>query len=209
MNRRHWRALIVGVGLAVLSSPWACWPGNPRAARPTAGTTVVAFGDSLVAGRGAQSGRDFVSVLSKRLGVPIINAGHSGDTTRAALARLDSDVLSRDPRIAIVLLGGNDYLRRVPIEETFANLTTIVDEIRSRGAAVVLVGVSVGMLSDPYAERYESLARQTTAALVPDILGGIIGHGDLMSDAIHPNEQGYGIMADRLEPVLRELLSED
>jgi len=209
LNRRHWRALIVGVGLAVLSSPWACWPGNPRAARPTAGTTVVAFGDSLVAGRGAQSGRDFVSVLSKRLGVPIINAGHSGDTTRAALARLDSDVLSRDPRIAIVLLGGNDYLRRVPIEETFANLTTIVDEIRSRGAAVVLVGVSVGMLSDPYAERYESLARQTTAALVPDILGGIIGHGDLMSDAIHPNEQGYGIMADRLEPVLRELLSED
>jgi lysophospholipase L1-like esterase len=42
-----------------------------------------------------------------------------------------------------------------------------------------------------------------------DILGGIIGHGDLMSDTIHPNEQGYGIIADRLEPVLRELLSDE
>lgn len=209
MNTRSLRALAIGVGLALLSSPWACWTGNPRAARPTGGTSVIAFGDSLVAGRGAASGRDFASVLSKRLGVPIINAGHSGDTTRAALARLESDVLSRDPRIAIVLLGGNDYLRRVPIEETFANLTTIVDEIRSRGAAVLLVGVSVGLLSDPYAARYESLARQTTAALVPDILGGIIGHGELMSDTIHPNEQGYGIMADRLEPVLRDLLSVD
>ena len=209
MNTRSLRALAIGVGLALLSSPWACWTGNPRAARPTGGTSVIAFGDSLVAGRGAVSGRDFVSVLSKRLGVPIINAGHSGDTTRAALARLESDVLSRDPRIAIVLLGGNDYLRRVPIEETFANLTTIVDEIRSRGAAVLLVGVSVGLLSDPYAARYESLARQTTAALVPDILGGIIGHGELMSDTIHPNEQGYGIMADRLEPVLRDLLSDE
>ena len=209
MNRRSFRAIAIAIALGLLASPWSCSSGNPRAARPTTGTSVIAFGDSLVAGRGAPSGHDFVSVLSERLGVPIINAGHSGDTTRAALARLDSDVLSRDPRIAIVLLGGNDYLRRVPIEETFANLTTIVDEIRSRGAAVLLVGVSVGLLSDPYAARYESLARQTTAALVPDILGGIIGHGDLMSDTIHPNEQGYGIMADRLEPVLRELLSDD
>ena len=30
-----------------------------------------------------------------------------------------------------------------------------------------------------------------------------------MSDTIHPNEQGYEIIADRLEPVLRELLSDD
>ena len=209
MNTRTLRALAIGVvGLTLLSSSWACWPGN-RAAKPTAGTSVVAFGDSLVAGRGARSGRDFVSVLSQRLGVPIINAGHSGDTTRAALARLRSDVLSRDPRLAIVLLGGNDFLRRVPVEETFANLTTIVDELRSRGAAVVLVGVSVGLLSDPYAARYEELAQQTEAALVPDILGGIMGHSDLMSDAIHPNEQGYEIIADRLEPVLRQLLSDD
>jgi acyl-CoA thioesterase-1 len=170
---------------------------------------VVAFGDSLVAGRGAPSGRDFVSLLSERLGVPIINAGHSGDTTRAALTRLDSDVLSRDPRVAIVLLGGNDYLRRVPIEETFDNLTEIVDGLRRRGTAVVLVGVSVGLLSDPYAVRYEALAREKAAALVPDILGGIIGHGDLMSDAIHPNGQGYKIIADRLEPVLRELLFDE
>jgi acyl-CoA thioesterase I len=209
MNTRSLRALAIAVGLGLLVSLWSCGPGNLRAAKPTAGTTVIAFGDSLVAGRGAPSGRDFVSLLSERLGVPIINAGRSGDTTRAALARLDNDVLSRDPRIAIVLLGGNDYLRRVPIDETFANLTTIVDEIRSHGAAVVLVGVSVGLLSDPYAAQYESLAHQTTAAFVPDILGGIIGHGNLMSDTIHPNEQGYGIIADRLEPVLRELLAED
>lgn len=199
----------IAVGLTALLSTWACGPGHARAAKPTAGTSVIAFGDSLVAGRGARSGRDFVSVLSQRLGVPIINAGHSGDTTRSALARLDSDVLSRDPRVAIVLLGGNDFLRRVPVEETFDNLTTIVEDIRSRGAAVVLVGVSVGMFSDPYAVRYESLAQQTAAALVPDILGGIFGRSNLMSDAIHPNEQGYQIIADRVEPILRDLLLAD
>ena len=203
------RALAICLTLTCGAGSWSCGFGGPGAARPSAGTTVVAFGDSLVAGRGAPSGRDFASMLSSRLGVPIINAGRSGDTTGSALARLDRDVLSRDPRIAIVLLGGNDFLRRVPVEETFDNLTTIVQQLRRHGAAVVLAGVSVGLMSDPYAARYESLARQESAGLVPDILGGIFGHADLMADPIHPNEQGYEIIADRLEPVLRDLLSED
>jgi len=111
--------------------------------------------------------------------------------------------------VAIVLLGGNDFLRRVPTEETFDNLAAIVEKLRRRGAAVVLAGVSVGIMSDPYAARYDALARQNSAGLVPDILGGIIGRSNLMSDAIHPNEQGYQIIADRLEPVLRDLLSGD
>ena len=194
--------------LAILAGPWACTAGNPQAAPPTAGTTVVAFGDSLVAGRGASEGHDFVSVLSTRLGVSIVNAGRSGDTTAAALARLDRDVIALDPRIVIVVLGGNDYLRRVPVEETFRNLTAIVEELRGHGAAVVLAGLSVGLMSDPYSGRYESVAREASAGLVPDILGDIIGRSHLMSDAIHPNDRGYAMMADRLEPVLRELIED-
>jgi acyl-CoA thioesterase-1 len=200
------RALAACTVLTMLVGSWSCGLSGPRAARPSAGTSIVAFGDSLVAGRGASEGGDFVSLLSRRLGVAIINAGRSGDTTRSALTRLDRDVLSRDPRIAIVLLGGNDFLRRVPVDETFDNLTMIVEEIRSRGAAVVLVGVSVGLMSDPYAARYEALAEQTSSGLVPDILGGIFGHANLMADTIHPNDDGYSIVADRVEPVLRELL---
>jgi lysophospholipase L1-like esterase len=194
------------IAAAVLVGFWWFRSDLPEAARPTSGSTVVAFGDSLVAGRGATPAADLVSVLSKRLGVPIINAGHSGDTSGAALARLDSDVLRRNPRVVIVLLGGNDYLRRVPASETFANLQTIVERIRQRGSAVVLVGVAVGLMSDPYRTQYEALARRTSAGLVPDILGGIIGHTDLMSDSIHPNDRGYAMMADRIEPVIRTLL---
>ena len=52
---------------------------------PTAGTNLIAFGDSLVFGYGASQGNDFVSVLSSRLGVPIINAGRNGDTTQTGL----------------------------------------------------------------------------------------------------------------------------
>ena len=202
------RLSVFGLTLVILTALWSCASG-PRAAPPTAGSQVIAFGDSLVEGRGATVGHDFVSVLSSRLGVPIINAGHSGDTTRTALARLDRDVLSKNPRVVIIVLGGNDFLRRVPVGETFSNLSAIVNSIRERGSAAVLAGVSVGLLSDPYAARYESLARETSAGLVPDILGGLMGRSDLMSDAIHPNDEGYVKIADRLEPVLRDLLSVD
>lgn len=200
------RSIIPLLFAATIAGAWFLRPGVPRPARPTSGTAIIAFGDSLVAGRGATGGNDFVTLLSRRIRLPIVNAGRSGDTTRSALARLDRDVLSRDPKIVIVLLGGNDFLRRVPVEETFANLGEIVEKIRTRGAAVVLVGVSVGLLSDPYGREYEELARRAAAGLVPDILDGIIGHADRMSDSIHPNDRGYLLIADRLEPVLRQLV---
>ena len=201
------RVIATGVLLALLAGALGCG-GGPSVARPTSGTTVIAFGDSLVEGRGSTDGRDFVSMLARRLGVPIINAGRSGDTTGAALARLDRDVLSRSPRVVIVVLGGNDYLRRIPVNETFSNLSSIVTKIRDRGAAVVLAGVSVGLLTDPYGSRYEALARETSSGLVPDILGGLMGRSDRMADAIHPNNAGYEIIADRIAPVLEELLDD-
>lgn len=199
------RYLLAGLVL-VLAGWWATRLDTPRAAPPTRGTAVVAFGDSLVSGKGASEGREFVSVLARRLNTRIVNAGRSGDTTGSALERLDRDVLALDPRIVIVLLGGNDFLRRVPRAETFRNLDAIVTRIRDHGAAVVVAGVSLGIFSDEYGEDYESLARRRSAGLVPDILGGIFGRAERMADAIHPNDLGHEIMADRLEPALRELL---
>jgi lysophospholipase L1-like esterase len=200
------RTLAIGAVVAVVAIAWLRTPGPPRAAAPTSGERIIAFGDSLVEGRGATPGKDFVAQLARRLGTPIENAGRSGDTTASALARLDRDVLARNPRVVIVLLGGNDFLRRVPTDETFRNLSTIVDRIRRRGAAVVLVGVSVGLLADSYGDEYERLARRASAGLVPDVLDGILGRSDRMSDAIHPNDDGYRLMAERIEPAIRELL---
>jgi lysophospholipase L1-like esterase len=203
------RRAVVGLAVVAVVGWWLLHDRSPRAARPTAGSTIVAFGDSLVECRGATPGQDFVSLLSRRLAVPIVNAGRSGDTAVAALSRLDVAVLSRNPRVVIVLLGGNDFLRRVPTSETFRSLSTIVERIRERGAAVILIGVSVGVIADPYAGEYEALARRTSSGFVPDILDDIIGHTDRMSDSIHPNDRGYQLMADRIEPVVRDLIESD
>lgn len=73
---------------------------------------IVAFGDSLTAGVGSTGGNNYVNQLEELIEEDIINAGVSGDTTEEALARLQEDVLSHDPRAVIVWLGGNDHLAR-------------------------------------------------------------------------------------------------
>jgi len=199
---------LVLIALLAAALVWYCQSGEPPGARPASGSAVIAFGDSLVTGHGTSPGHDFVSLLSQRLGVPIVNAGRGGDTAESALRRLETDVLARDPRVVIVLLGGNDILRRVPTEVTFANLAAIVERIRQRGAAVVLVGLSTGFLIDPYGPEYARLAERTSSAYVPDILGDIFRNQARMADSIHPNDEGHRIMADRIAPVLEDLLAE-
>jgi len=208
MRRRIW-LLAAAVAALISLAVWVYWPGAPGPARPTAGDQVIAFGDSLVQGVGASPGQDLVSVLSRRLRVPIINAGRSGETTASALTRLDGAVLSRRPRVVLVVLGGNDLLRRLPREQTMENLETIVTRIRDRGAAVVLATVEIAFLNSGDGDAYDALADRTAAALVPDILGGILGRRDLMADGIHPNDRGYALMADRIEPALRPLVRDD
>lgn len=78
---------------------------------PSRGVDVIAFGDSLVAGVGSTEGNDFVSLLSKEINKPITNLGRSGDTTADGVSRL-KELDAYKPKVVIVLLGGNDYLKK-------------------------------------------------------------------------------------------------
>jgi lysophospholipase L1-like esterase len=171
---------------------------------PPKNETIAVFGDSLVAGVGATEGNDFVSLLSKRIGTRIINLGVPGDTSETGLRRLD-DVLVHDPGVVIVLLGGNDALRRVPLETTKENLNAIIGRLIENGSVVVLAGVRGAVLSDPYGEMYAEIARRHGAALVPNVLEGILLRPELTEDQIHPNDAGYAIVAERIYKVIETL----
>lgn len=173
---------------------------------PASGTTIVAFGDSLVAGVGATGGNDFVSKLEEQTGRTIINLGESGDTTADGLERLDQ-VLEQDPQVVLLLLGGNDAIKNIPLEETKQNLSLIIEEIHSSGAVVVLLGVRSGLLSDSYKNMYEDLAKEHGTAFVSNVLSGVFGRANLMSDPIHPNNAGYQVIADRVAPVLGAVIN--
>ncbi len=194
--------------MLLLVAAWALWPSPySRVANLGArGSSIIAFGDSLTAGYGAAAGEDYPSRLAAMIGAPVINAGVSGDTTEGALARLDADVLARDPRIVIVGLGGNDYLQSVPIGVTEANLRTIARRVEGAGAMVVLLGFRFPSLSVDYGKMYERVARDERCLLVPDLLHGIISDPALKSDEIHPNARGYQLFAERIAGPCRKLL---
>jgi acyl-CoA thioesterase-1 len=203
-SRRRFTALIaIVLALTVAAAP-GCGGNSPSS--PSAAATVVAFGDSLTFGTGTTGSNDYVSLLSGRTGVSIVNSGRPGETTASALTRLDT-IVARDADIVIVFLGGNDVLQGVPTQQSVSNITTIVQRIRAGGAAVVLVGLGNGPPLDPFNGALPGLASQTSSILVPAVLEGIFGVPSLMADAIHPNNAGHAIMADRIEPALRAALA--
>ncbi len=204
MNKKF---LYVGAGVLALIILYFVFGGSTKIKNyPSSGTDIVAFGDSLVQGVGAGSdSTNFVAVLSRRIGKPIVNLGVSGNTTEDGLKRL-GELDRYKPKVVIVLLGGNDYLKKVPIDTTFNNLEKIIRNIQSRGAVVLLLGVRGGVVTDKFDERFEDLADKTGSAYVSNVLDGLITKNEFMSDAIHPNDTGYAKIATRVYPVLQKLI---
>lgn len=203
------RNLTIAAAAAVLLIlAWALWPSRFARVRNLGshGTSIIAFGDSLTAGYGASPGEDWPSRLSALIGRPIVNAGVSGDTTESALARIDADILTRDPRIVLVGLGGNDFLGSTPISTTENNLRTIVRRIQGSGAAVVLLAFRFPSISADYDAMYKRVAKEERCALIEGVLSGILTDASLKSDEIHPNAKGYALMAERLAGPMRALL---
>ena len=185
------------------------WPSPYSKVRnlDSRGANLIAFGDSLTTGYGAGAGEDYPTRLSALIGEPVINTGVSGDTTGSALARLDADVLARDPRIVIVGLGGNDFLGGVPIASTEANLREIVRKIEGAAAMVVLLGFRFPSLAADYEAMYKRVAKEERCLLVVGVLRNILTDQSLKSDSIHPNARGYQLMAERVSGPCKKLIA--
>lgn len=174
----------------------------------SAGETIICFGDSLTEGVGAGPGEDYPSVLSRLLGFPVVNSGRPGDTTAQALERLPDAVLNKNPRLVIVFLGGNDFLRQVPRQETRKNLEEIVRRIQASGAMVVIAGLRLGLFTDEFGPIFEEAAKQSGAFFVAQVMKGIHNDSSLRSDPIHPNGAGYRLIAERIAEKIKPLLQE-
>ncbi|MFA5986675.1 MAG: GDSL-type esterase/lipase family protein [Parcubacteria group bacterium] len=171
---------------------------------PPKNETVVVFGDSLAEGVGATEENDLASLIAKTTGKAVINHGKSGDTTRDALGRV-SQVLEKDPGVVLMILGGNDVLKKIPKEETFQNLEKMIRFFQDKGSVVILVGVRSGVVGDGRGDDYQALAQKTGSVYVSDILQDVFGKRQYMSDAVHPNDAGYAVIEKRLSSIIMEL----
>lgn len=173
------------------------------------GENIICFGDSLTFGTGSSEGMDYPAQLSRMTGLQVINAGVPGDTTASALKRLERDVLSRSPRIVLITLGGNDLKNGVSKDSAFNNLTEIIKAIQSKKALAVVGGIRVAFWDRGYGNAYKKISEETGTPLVDNIFEGIMGNDGLMSDSIHPNSEGYTIIARRFHESIKPYFNRD
>lgn len=162
------------------------------------GTQIICFGDSITAGYGVKDEEKYPAILSKLLNMPVVNAGIESDTSAGALQRIKADILERDPFLVVVEFGGNDFLYKVPMEETLENMRRIVDMIQAKGAMVALVDINADIFLGEYSPLLQKIAREKGAIFIPKAFTGLITNPRLKVDFIHPNIYGYRIIAHRI-----------
>lgn len=187
----------------------ACGDDKGQAAALPARSVVLALGDSITQGVGADAQAAWPLLLAKESGWQVINGGVSGDDSAQALARLPKLLDEHRPTLVLVSIGGNDFLRRQPESATRANIAAILTMVEGQGSQAVLIGIpalglgaALGMPSDH--ALYADLAQAHDVPLLSGAWGEVMRESGWMSDQVHPNAQGYAEFAARLQDFLRK-----
>lgn len=177
---------------------------------------IVALGDSLTAGFMLAPSESFPAQLERALKdrgheVEVLNAGVSGDTTSAGLARLDW-AIGADTDAVILELGANDALRGIDPAQARANLERILDALAKRGIPVLIAGMRApGNWGPEYETAFNAIFPELAAAgehlLYPFFLDGVATEPSLnLDDGLHPNAKGVARIVSGILPMAERLI---
>jgi len=201
---------------SILFWQWHAAAHASRQLQLVTGRPIVCFGDSLTSGISSHGG--YPEELQSLINVEVINYGRPGISTVDAM-KLLPEVLNVKPQVVVLELGGHDYLKGHSRAATKANLETIISSVHSAGAAVVLVEIPRGFITDGLAGLERELAWQYDLELVSDsavrelVLRSPVAppgmwlpsSSHLSDDGLHPNVNGNRRLARRVAKSLRRL----
>lgn len=166
---------------------------------------ILAFGASLTYGTGASRLKDYPSILAGLTSLEVINEGVPGEISGEGLTRLPVLLDEYQPRLLILIHGGNDLLRKIPPEQTADNLNKMIEAAASRRIEIVMLGVpEPNLLMLTSADFYRRIAEDRNILVDLNTLPDILGDNSLKSDMIHPNDAGYQQMAGNIFKLLQE-----
>jgi len=165
---------------------------------------ILAFGDSLTYGAGAAEGESYPAVLQGIIGRTVIRSGVPGEVTAESLARLPEVLEETNPRLMILCIGGNDFLRVMSERQAAENIRAMIRLAKEKGADVLLIGVpKFGITLSP-PDFYPQIAEELHIPYEGGVMRQILLHPDLKSDEIHPNAKGYRRFAEAVAALLKK-----
>jgi acyl-CoA thioesterase-1 len=193
------RLLIIALVLAAA----ACGQ-RPKLERLPENAVILAFGDSLTFGTGADEAESYPAQLQTLIGRHVVRAGVPGEVTSQALERLPGALDEYAPRLLLLCIGGNDFLRRLGNAQAERNVRAMVQLAKSRGISVLLIGTpEPGLLPSPPAF-YAAVAKDLGVPYEDGVITEVLKDASLKSDPIHPNARGYRLIAERLAERLKK-----
>ncbi len=184
--------------------PSACEKTTPVYQKLSDEAVILAFGDSLTYGTGASEAADYPNILSQLSQRTIINAGIAGETTQTGLYRLPELLIEHQPELLILIHGGNDILRKIPEDKITNNLKQMIQLAQQQNIKVIMLGVPEPKLFNlTSAAFYQQVATDLNIPIDLDTIPEILGNNRLKSDTIHPNDQGYQLMAKNIYQLLQ------
>lgn len=177
---------------------------------------ILFLGDSLTEGYQLTKKDSFPSVLERmfkeaKLEVEVLNGGVSGSTSSSGPSRLKW-FLKAKPTHLVLALGANDGLRGFDVATTYTNLEKTIVLAQKNDLKILLCGMQ---MPPNYGKKYQENFQQifiklkTKYKLVfyPFLLDGVGGNPKLnLEDRIHPNKEGYEVIAKKLFPIIKKEL---
>jgi acyl-CoA thioesterase-1 len=177
--------------------------------RPHIGTidsssVILAFGDSLTFGAGAEPNQSYPSLLAEALGCQVINAGVPGELSAEGRLRLPELLDQYKPNLMILCHGGNDLLAKQDEALIEANLDAMIKLAKEKEIDVILIGVPKPSLLLRAPDFYQELAARYAILCDSKTIPKILSSPSLKSDYVHPNEAGYRRMAEAIAELIRK-----
>jgi acyl-CoA thioesterase I len=178
--------------------------GQPKLTPLAPSAVVLAFGDSLTFGTGANVNESYPVRVEALIGRKVVAAGVPGEASGAGLARLPSALEETKPQLVILCEGGNDFLQKLDEGQAANNIRAMVRLARAQGAQVVLIGVpKPGLLPSP-PDFYRDIAKEFGLPYEGSALKKILTDNALKSDLVHPNAAGYARLAEAIAALLKK-----
>jgi len=196
--------LFIPLLIVLLLFTSACGDKTPRLSALPADAVILAFDDSLTEGYGARENESYPAVLQELTGRKVINAGISGEESISGLKRLPGTLEKYKPQLLVLCHGGNDLLRKSDTNKLESNIRDMIQLARNKNIPVVMLGVpKPGFFLSSF-EAYKKIDYPTNVVFIEDLIPDILGDKTLKSDTVHPNKDGYRVMAENIYSVLKE-----